>query len=75
MELDVQGMWHVWGRGNMHRGFWWGHLKETPLRKPRHRGGGIILKWILFLIRCGWGACTGLLRLRIGASGELLCTW
>jgi hypothetical protein len=47
---------------------------KTPLRKPRHRWGNNI-KMDLLEIRCGWGACTGLLQLRIGASGELLCTW
>jgi hypothetical protein len=21
-------MWHVWGRGEVHIGFWWGDLRE-----------------------------------------------
>jgi hypothetical protein len=21
-------MWHVWGRGDVHAGFWWGNLRE-----------------------------------------------
>jgi hypothetical protein len=21
-------MWHIWGRGELHTGFWWGNLKE-----------------------------------------------
>jgi hypothetical protein len=37
-------MWHVWGRGEVRTGFWWGNLRE-------HWGdpdvdGRIILRWI-----------------------------
>jgi hypothetical protein len=21
-------MWHIWGRGKVHRGFWWENLRE-----------------------------------------------
>jgi len=28
-ELDGLGMWHVWGRGKVHPGIWWGNLKES----------------------------------------------
>jgi hypothetical protein len=21
-------MWHVWGRGALHAGFWWGNVRE-----------------------------------------------
>jgi hypothetical protein len=24
-------MWHIWGRGEVHRGFWWGYLREDHL--------------------------------------------
>jgi len=27
-ELDGQGMWHVWGTGEVYAGFWWGNLIE-----------------------------------------------
>jgi hypothetical protein len=27
-EWNGYGMWHVWGRREMHAGFWWGNLKE-----------------------------------------------
>jgi hypothetical protein len=26
-EIDVD-IWHAWGRGEMHTGFWWGNLEE-----------------------------------------------
>jgi hypothetical protein len=28
-ELDGLGMWHVWGKGEVFTGFWWGRLRET----------------------------------------------
>jgi hypothetical protein len=39
-------MWHIWGKGELHRGFWWGNV-----RKRDHWGDvgvdkGVILKWI-----------------------------
>ena len=31
-------MWHVWGRGEMHIGFWWGSLRGRGLLgRPRRR--------------------------------------
>jgi len=39
-------MWHVWGRGEVHTGFWWGNLTERdPLEDPG-ADGRIILKFI-----------------------------
>jgi hypothetical protein len=26
-------MWHVWGRGGVYTGFWWGNLRERPRRR------------------------------------------
>ena len=35
-EWDGQGMWHVWGTGEVYSGSWWGvWKKERPLKKPR----------------------------------------
>jgi hypothetical protein len=39
-------MWHVWGRGEMHTGFWWGNQTEIPLERLGVNGT-IILKWII----------------------------
>jgi len=30
---DVLSVWHVWGRGGVHTGFWWGNLKEKATRR------------------------------------------
>lgn len=30
---DGWGMWLAWGRGEAHRGFWWGNLKERTTWK------------------------------------------
>jgi hypothetical protein len=27
-EWDLRSMWHVWGRGEIYTGFWWGDLRE-----------------------------------------------
>jgi hypothetical protein len=43
--LDGRGMWHAWGKGEVHTGFWWGGLRE---RNDFQDLGvdGRILKWI-----------------------------
>jgi hypothetical protein len=38
-------MWHVWRRGDMHTGFWWGKLKED-----RRVDEKIILKYVYVLM-------------------------
>jgi hypothetical protein len=39
-------MQHVWGRGEVHKGFWWGDLsKEDTLEDPGI-DDRMILKWI-----------------------------
>jgi len=56
-------MWHVWEKGKVRTGFWWGsdHLKDLGM------AGSIILKWI-FKTWNG-GAWTRLLWLRTGSGG------
>jgi hypothetical protein len=34
-ELDGRGMQHVWGRGRVHTGFWWGNLREGSTWKTQ----------------------------------------
>jgi len=43
----------VWGRGVVHTGFWWGHLKERDHFEALGGDGRIILKWILKKKRFG----------------------
>jgi hypothetical protein len=44
-ECDGWGRWYVWGRGEVHTGFWWGDLREKSF-KDLGVDGRIILKWI-----------------------------
>jgi hypothetical protein len=39
-------MWQVWGRGEMHTGFWWEDLREGNHLEDPGVDGRIILKWI-----------------------------
>jgi hypothetical protein len=38
--------WQVWGRGEVHRGFWWGNLKERDHLEDLNVEIKIILKLI-----------------------------
>jgi len=40
-------MCYIWGRGEMHTGFWWGRLKEGDHLEDLGIEGRIILKLIL----------------------------
>jgi hypothetical protein len=46
-------MWHVWGRIEMHAGFWWGNLKERDNVENLGIDGRIILQ--MYLKRNGMG--------------------
>jgi hypothetical protein len=38
-------MWHVWGRGDVYTGFWWGDMREREHLENLGVDGRIILKW------------------------------
>jgi hypothetical protein len=62
-------MRHVWGKREVHTGFWWGDLREGDHLGDPGVYGRIILKRIFKK----WdGAWTGLSWLRIETDGGLL---
>jgi hypothetical protein len=66
-------MWHMWRRGKVHIGFWWGKLREGIHLEDTVIDSRIILEWILKKsVGRTW---TGLIWLRIGTSGRLWLTW
>jgi hypothetical protein len=40
-------MWHVYGRGEVHTGFWWENLAVTDHLEGLSLDARIILKWTL----------------------------
>jgi len=40
-------MWHIWGRREMNREFWWGNLKQTDHLQDLDLDMRIILRWVL----------------------------
>jgi hypothetical protein len=50
------------GKGEVHKGFWWGDLTEGDHLEDRDVGGKIILNWIFK--KCGGEAWSGSIRLR-----------
>jgi len=39
-------MWHVWGTGKIHTGFWWRELMERHHLADPGVDGRIMLRWI-----------------------------
>jgi hypothetical protein len=39
-------MWHLWGRREVHTGFWWGDPREGDHLGDPGVDGRIILRWI-----------------------------
>jgi hypothetical protein len=39
-------MQRAWGRGEMHKGFWWGNMRERDYLEDAGLDGRIILKWM-----------------------------
>ena len=70
---DGQGVWHVWGTGQVGTGFWWRDLWERDHTEEPGVDGKIIVKRIFK--KWGGVAGTGLNWLRIGTGGMLLCMW
>ena len=45
-ECDGRHVWHVWGKRDMHTGFWWGESRERGHLEDLCVDGNVILKWI-----------------------------
>jgi len=58
---------HVWKRGEVQTGFWWGNLRERDHLGDRGIDGRIILRWIFR--KWDVGVWTGSSWLRIGTGG------
>ena len=59
-------VYHLWGRGGVHMGFWWWPDGRRPLGRPRHRWEDNIKMDLREVV--GWGAWAGLIWLRIVVS-------
>jgi hypothetical protein len=62
-------MWHVWGREEVFRGFWWGNLRGEHLQ-DQDVNERKISEW--FFKKWDESTWTGLIWLRIGTFGGLL---
>jgi hypothetical protein len=48
-------MWHVWGRGEVYTGRWWGNLREKDHWGDPGIDGMILLRWIFRKRDVGYG--------------------
>jgi len=60
-------MWHLWGRGELHTGFWWEDMRERDRVEDLGVDGRSILRWVL--TKWDWESWTRLIWLRIGTGG------
>ena len=63
-------MWHLWGRGELHTGFWWEDMRERDRVEDLGVDGRSILRWVL--TKWDWESWTRLIWLRIGTGGGRL---
>jgi hypothetical protein len=63
-------MWHVWGRGDVHTGYWWRNLRERDHLGNPGVDRRIIVRWILK--KWNRELWIGLIWLRIGIIGIML---
>jgi len=63
-------MQHVWGRGKVYTGFWWGNLRVRNHLKDPGIDVRILLRWTFR--KWDVGAWTGSIWLRIGSGGRHL---
>ena len=52
-EGNGRGMKHLWGRGEVYTGIWWGNSRERDHLEDPCIDGRIILRWILQGVGCG----------------------
>ena len=59
-ELDERGMWYIMWKRELHKGFWWGYLKESVSPRIRREDN---IKIDLILTARAWPV---LIRLTMG---------